>query len=132
MNILIVDDDATLRDQMARFLENHDHVVTTAEDGIIALEMTEKIACDCCITDLKMPNMDGMDLLKAIKRKKPDTPVIVMAGYGNLGSTLKAKQLGALDFVFKPFRMGRILEIINKIESKDGKGGSDSRRTFAA
>lgn len=124
MNILIVDDDATLIQQMARFLSNRGHYTTTARTGREALEILARQRIELCITDLRMPGMTGQELLETIKEAHPATRVVIMTGYASPEAVREASRHGALDFIQKPFRMKQVLEILTRKQGSANSGGS--------
>ena len=102
LQILLVDDDADVRDTIARFLTARHHEVSQADSGERALSRLEKQAFDIVITDLKMPGMDGFQLLERIKEDVPGTEVIVITAFGEVRSAVTAIKTGAFDFFTKP------------------------------
>ncbi|MDP8205685.1 MAG: diguanylate cyclase [Candidatus Electryonea clarkiae] len=104
-NLLVVDDDSEVRGLMRQVLEAEGtYDIIEAEDGIDALEKLEQNTFDMVISDVKMPNMDGIELLKEIRKTSPDLPVIIATAYGgDMGP--KALSLGADDFLYLPFRI---------------------------
>ena len=102
--ILIVDDEADLRLLLAREIGDRGYEVVAAVDGAQAMEEMGRGDFDVVLTDVRMPGMDGMSLTKWIKRTRPDTGVIVMAGYTSIESAAIAIHLGAFDYLQKPIR----------------------------
>ncbi len=115
MKLLLVDDNAILLEQMSKFLGKQGHQVTTASDGEKALEILSRESFETCFTDLKMPGIQGDELLKMILQRHPGTKVIIMTAYGSVKIALKAVKDGAYDFIHKPFQMEQIIEIIDRI-----------------
>ena len=101
--ICVIDDKAVVRESVAATLERADHYLTTFADSTKALESIRRTNYDLIITDLKMPRMDGLALIRAVREAKCDTPIIVMTAYGTVGTAVEAMKLGAFDFVQKPF-----------------------------
>ena len=103
-HILVVDDEADVRHLLAREIEERGHEVVAVSDGAEAMEEIGQGNFDVVLTDVRMPGMDGMALTDWIKRTRPDTEVIVMAGYTSIESAAIAIHLGAFDYLQKPFR----------------------------
>ena len=103
--ILVVDDEETIRALLAEALGQEGYEVTTAADGQEALEYLENQVYDLVITDLVMPRADGVEVLLGARRINPQTPVIVMTGYPTAENLLRFVNLGASDFITKPFNL---------------------------
>lgn len=103
--ILIVDDENSMRELLGIMLENEGFQTLKARDGLAALETfkTEHETIDLVIQDLKMPGLDGVDLLRDLKRLRPDIPVIVITAFSTWDSAVEAMRLGAYDYIRKPF-----------------------------
>lgn len=106
--ILIVDDEATLRDSITVGLTNEQYEPVAVADGYKAIEKIEQEDWDLALVDLKMPGMDGMEVLTRIRERKPDIPVIIITGYGTVESAVQAMKLGAVDYLMKPFTMDEL------------------------
>ncbi len=102
--ILIVEDDPIIRKSEALFLESSGYGVLLAENGRVGLEMFRQEQPDIVLLDLRMPEIDGLEVLDTITRESPDTPVIVVSGVGTMDDAIKALKLGAWDFLSKPIR----------------------------
>jgi two-component system response regulator HydG len=117
--ILIVDDEQIIRSVLKRKLEQStSYNVLTAEDGVPALEIFEQQPVDLVISDLIMSRMNGIELLRNLKRLDPKIPVIIITGYGTLDDAIEAIKLGAEDFIKKPFDMNDVVVTIEKTFSK--------------
>ncbi|MCK5146310.1 sigma-54-dependent Fis family transcriptional regulator [bacterium] len=103
MYICIIDDNETLRQGMMEILRHEGHKVLTTADADDGLSILEKYPIDLIITDYKMDNMNGLELLKAAKKLSPDTGVIVITAYGTIELAVDAMKAGAWDFITKPF-----------------------------
>jgi len=101
--ILVVDDEKTLRSIVSKALAKLGHRCVTAANGEEALALANKRAFDLVITDLKMPKMDGLILIEWLRKGRPEIPIIIMTGYGDLQSARKALRLGVSDYLVKPF-----------------------------
>jgi PAS domain S-box-containing protein len=100
--ILLVDDEEILRESILDFLEDRDYQVVTAENGHVALELFKQEKPDLILSDLRMPEMDGLELLAEITAISPETPFVVVSGTGRISDTVQALQLGAWDYILKP------------------------------
>ena len=114
-SILIVDDEEIIRNVLKRKLEQStEFIVHTAPDGVPALETFKRERIDLVISDLMMSDMNGIELLRNLKRIKPAVPVIIITGYGTLDDAIEAIHLGAEDFIKKPFDINDVIETIEK------------------
>jgi DNA-binding NtrC family response regulator len=117
MKILVVDDEKIKRVTLADDLATQGHEVVTAADGTEALDWLARQPCDVVVTDVKMPRMDGLELLKRIKRgPHGNMEVIIMTAYGSIQMAVEAVKLGAFDFLTKPFRNEDIFPLLARIE----------------
>ena len=124
--VLVVDDEAVIREGIRRILENSDFQVETCASGRLALEMIQEKDFDLVITDLKMPGMGGMEVLKTIKILQPEVPVLIITGYSTVDTAVEAMKNGAVDYVAKPFTPEALLEKVAKaLEEKDGVSRRD-------
>lgn len=112
--ILVVDDEAVIREAMRRILETEGYQAEVAPSGHLALEKLQEEDFHLVISDLKMPGMNGMDVLKAIKILQPEVPVIIITGYSTIDSAVDAMKNGAFDYLSKPFSPDQILEKVHK------------------
>ena len=112
--IAVVDDKEILRDSLQQALSREDHVVTTFADPLEALEKVRSENFDVILTDLKMPQMDGLALVREIRSAGSDTPVIVMTAFATIGTAVEAMKLGAFDYVQKPFEVQTLSVLIEK------------------
>ncbi|GKS57180.1 acetoacetate metabolism regulatory protein AtoC [Nitrospira sp.] len=117
--ILVVDDEPSLRDVLSIMLKKAGYATNTASDGEEAVTQIGKEIYDLVITDLKMPGMGGMDVLKAVKSSSPDTVVLVVTAFGSAESAVEAMKLGAYDYLTKPFQIDEVqLTIRNALEKR--------------
>jgi two-component system response regulator HydG len=100
--ILVVDDEASARSGLEKLLKQSGYDVATAADGVLALEVAAEHAPDVVVTDLKMPNMDGMTLLAKLREQDPDLPIVVTTAFGDVNAAVDAMRKGAADFITKP------------------------------
>lgn len=112
-NILLVDDEEDIRDVLSISLEDRGYRIYTAENGQTALELYDRIKPTIVITDIKMPGLDGIELLRKLKQRNPDIEVIMITGHGDLDLAIQSLKLEATDFVTKPINED-ILEIALK------------------
>jgi excisionase family DNA binding protein len=107
--VLVVDDEASIRDLLAKTLALAEYDVDLAPDGRAALERLRIIPYDLLITDLKMPGVDGLTVIKEARRLKTDIPVIIITGFSTESSAIEAVNLGVSGYLTKPFRVPRVL-----------------------
>jgi excisionase family DNA binding protein len=107
--ILVVDDEQAVRDLLAKTLTMADYDVDSAPDGASAIDRLRAVEYDLLITDLKMPGMDGLSVIREARRAAPDLPVIIITGYSTEASAIEAINLGVAGYLTKPFRLPRIL-----------------------
>lgn len=112
--ILLVDDEIGIRDFFQDYLENCDFDVVTAEDGMEGLQKFKKGQFDLVISDMMMPRMIGLDLLKNIKNIKPEQKVILMTGVTEDSMKEKAKAAGCFEYITKPLRLADVEEKISE------------------
>ena len=114
ISILVADDDTIIVETLTSALKRLGFKTTPAFDGQEALSLYEEEAFDIVITDLQMPKMDGMELLKTIKQKNEEAIVLVITGYGTIRSAVEAVKAGAFDFIPKPFQLDELEIVLNK------------------
>jgi excisionase family DNA binding protein len=112
--VLVVDDEATIRDLLSKTLALAEYDVDMAPDGRTALERLRIIPYDLLITDLKMPGVDGLTVIREARRLKADLPVIIITGFSNEASAIEAVNLGVSGYLTKPFRVPRVLAAASK------------------
>ncbi|MDR2039665.1 MAG: sigma-54 dependent transcriptional regulator [Bacteroidales bacterium] len=118
--ILVIDDERSIRNTLKEVLEYENHEVDTAVDGIEGIEMFGKGKYELVLCDIKMPNMDGMEVLEKILDMPGDAPVVMISGHGNIDTAVEAIKKGAFDFIEKPLDLNRLLITIrNAIEKKE-------------
>ena len=122
--ILIIDDERGIRNTLREILADEGYEVDVAENGKQGLEMAQAKAYDLIFTDIKMPEMDGIELLTALKSGEEaiETPVVMISGHGDVETAVQALKIGAYDFLLKPLDLNRILITTkNALESKNLK-----------
>lgn len=113
--ILVIDDEIYIRDSMIGFLEDFGFEVIEAENGSIGLDMFIKHQPDLILCDLRMPEMDGLEVLANVTEKNPKIPIIIVSGAGNIADTVEALRLGAWDYIIKPIQdMNVLYHAVNK------------------
>ena len=115
--ILVIDDEQAIRKALKEILEYEKHDVELAKDGFEGLEAIKKNKYDLVLLDIKMPKLDGIEVLKKIQEIKPDLPVVMITGHGTVETAVEAIKLGAYDFLEKPLELNRLLVTIrNSLE----------------
>ncbi|MDP6980166.1 MAG: sigma-54 dependent transcriptional regulator [Myxococcota bacterium] len=117
--ILIVDDDDALRESLELILASEGYAVTTACDGNQALTRVEEVPIDIVLCDVRMPGLDGFELLPQIARRLPGVPVVMMSAYGSEDLAIEAMKLGAYDYVAKPFQPPEVLLTLRKAMERE-------------
>ena len=110
-NILIVDDEEVVRLSHLRSLEGSNCSTRAAGDGREALKVMEQSPADVVLLDLRMPDLDGMDVLKVIKKRWPDSEVVVITGYPSLETAKEAVRLGAFNYLTKPLAPNEVIKV---------------------
>lgn len=116
--ILIVDDDQTMKNSLLEWFESENHQARAAASGEEAMEMMADESFNIVITDLRMPGIDGLELLRYVRREHRDTEVIIMTAYGSVPTAVNAMKEGAYDYVVKPFAPEEIDMIVKKITDR--------------
>ena len=112
--ILVVDDEAGMRQVMLNVLKIEGHQLFSAEDGAQAIEKTKAVRPDLVMLDMRLPDMDGLEILTEIKKMLPETPVIMLSGFGDVESAVEAIKLGAFDYISKPFKVDEVIKQVRK------------------
>ena len=108
LTVLVVEDDQATRRLYKFLLSSRGHTVIEAEDGLIALQQLAQQHCDLVITDMNMPHMDGLELIRAIRRDFTDTYVIMVTAFGTPDIEKQAMRVGANDYLAKPFEFDEL------------------------
>ena len=122
--LLIIDDERGIRNTLKEILADEGHEVDVAENGKLGLEMAQAKSFDLIFSDIKMPEMDGIEFLTALKSgdEPSDAPIVMISGHGDVETAVQALKLGAYDFLLKPLDLNRILITTkNALESKNLK-----------
>ena len=118
LSIMIVDDEMIVRESFLHWFEKIGHKVETASSGIEALEKLEEFPFEVLFVDIKMPKMDGIELMGIVKKEYPDTNVIIITAYGSIETAVKAMKLGASDYLLKPFKPDQLSLVMEKIANQ--------------
>ena len=119
--ILIIEDEASIRRVLVKILteENTQYEVFEAEDGLAGTEMIKNADFDLVLCDIKMPKMDGVEVLEAVKKIKPEIPMVMISGHGDLDTAVNTMRMGAFDYISKPPDLNRLLNTIrNALDKK--------------
>lgn len=120
--ILIIEDESAIRRVLKKIIseENDSYQVEEAEDGLVGLDMISKSDFDLVLCDIKMPKMDGVEVLEKIKNFKPEIPIIMISGHGDLDTAVNTMRLGAFDYISKPPDLNRLLNTVrNALDRKE-------------
>ncbi len=112
--ILIIEDEAAIRRVLVKILseENQGYEVFEAEDGLAGMEKIKKEDFDLVLCDIKMPKMDGVEVLEAVKKIKPEIPIVMISGHGDLETAVNTMKMGAFDYISKPPDLNRLLNTV--------------------
>jgi len=116
--VLIVDDDKLLREELAKDLKRSFFNVLEASDGMTALELINEEKVDIMLLDVKLPDMDGLELLKRVKRQRPDCEVIVITGFGSEDIAIQSLREGAIDYLEKPIKIDDLTAAVGRAHEK--------------
>ena len=121
--VIVVDDDEAVLDSLQVMLEADGFAVETFDRARALLERYDRAGHSCIVTDVRMPDMDGLALLQALKARGPLPPVIVMTGHGDVPLAVRAMKLGARDFLEKPFDPGALIRSIRELLAPPAPAG---------
>jgi len=113
--ILVVDDEAALRTVLSSELHTEGYLVSTASDGDEAIDLLQSHSYDLILLDIKMPRVDGFQVLRFVKEKLPHIKVIMLTGFADLKNAIESKKLGAEDFISKPYDLIDLLATIERV-----------------
>jgi DNA-binding NtrC family response regulator len=114
VKVLIIDDDPSIRNMLSIVLKNEGYEVDAVESAIVALKKLKKEMVDLIISDIKMPEISGIELLRKVKSIDQEIPVIMITGFASTNDAVEAMKLGAEDYIIKPFNLDELKIIINK------------------
>jgi len=121
-NILVIDDEEIIHSSLRKILTRNGHQVTTTLEAAKGLELIESHDYDLVISDLMMPNMNGIELLEALRDRSIRTPVLMLTGYPTIRTAVQALRLGAVDYLAKPFTRHELLAPINRVLRRSNAG----------
>ncbi len=129
MRVLVVDDDSVFREELATLLSDWGHAVKAVSSGPKAIEELEATELDVVFSDLRMPRMNGVELLRIIRERWPRTYVVVITGYATIETAVEAMKLGAFDYLRKPFRSEHVEKVMDLIQEERvfSSGGTPER-----
>ena len=112
--ILLIEDEAAIRRVLVKILseESDSYAVIEAEDGLAGVELVKNEDFDLILCDIKMPKMDGVEVLEAVKKIKPEIPIVMISGHGDLDTAVNTMRLGAFDYISKPPDLNRLLNTV--------------------
>jgi len=119
MHVLLIDDERAIRRALKEILEFEGCLVTEAENGAQALQHLQDQTFDLLFSDVKMPQMDGIELLDAIQSQGIDTPIIMISGHGTVENAVACIKKGAFDFIEKPLDLNRILVLLRQVKDRN-------------
>ncbi|AXT19369.1 response regulator [Flavobacteriaceae bacterium AU392] len=120
--ILVIEDESAIRRVLVKILseENDTYELDEAEDGLVGIDKIKKDDFDLVLCDIKMPKMDGVEVLEAVKKIKPEIPMIMISGHGDLDTAVNTMRLGAFDYISKPPDLNRLLNTVrNALDRKE-------------
>ena len=130
-DILVIDDELTVCRSCQKLLNEDGYDVSIALSGYEGLERARKGDFDLAIVDLRMPDIDGMKVVGAIRKERPGMAVIIMTGYGTIASAVTAMKLGAADYISKPFTPDEMITVVRKaLQEKEYEAGEDDVGTL--
>ena len=129
--IIIVEDERNVRMMYRAALETEGFDVTEAESGAIAVEKFAQATFDVAVLDLRMPEMDGLELLEVMRDKNIKTPAVIITAYGDVPNAVKAMKLGAIDFLAKPVTPEQLRALLNEVIERHAPSPSQDRKSSA-
>jgi two-component system response regulator RegA len=128
-SLLIVEDDKLFLQRLARAMEGRGFTVTTAETVADGLNKVDQIGPSFAVVDMRLGDGDGLDVISALKRRRPDARAIVLTGYGNIATAVNAVKLGAVDYLAKPADAD---DVVNALLAIDSKGAQPPANPMSA
>lgn len=124
-NVYVIDDDSAMRDSLDFLLGSAGFNVRLFDSALIFLETLPNLAFGCVVSDIRMPGMDGIDLLRRLKTEPKTLPIVIMTGHGDIPLAVEAMKLGAIDFLEKPFEDERLILMISDALSQAANYSKD-------
>jgi DNA-binding NtrC family response regulator len=122
INVLVIDDEQIVLDSVKKILTAEHYTVEVSLSGVAGIKMAVEKPVDLVLTDIRMPDIGGLIVLRDIKRTKPDLPVVIITGYGTVRSAIQAMKLGAADYIEKPFSPDKLIAAVSAVmAAKDAK-----------
>ncbi len=118
--ILAIDDEKNIRHLLRNELTLEGFDVTTAKSGEEGLKILKDKHFDVVLLDIKLPQMNGIEVLRNLKQKSPNTEVIMITGYGDIQTAVESMKLGARDYITKPFKLSELLALVNDVATENG------------
>lgn len=126
MTLLLADDDDVYRERLARAIGARGHSVITARNGAEAILLSSQSEMDAAILDLKMPEHNGIDVLRAIMKSRPHMRILIHTGYGSIATAMEAVRLGAIDYLIKPTDVDSLLSALDPNQEELAKASAVS------
>ncbi|MCK5125307.1 MAG: response regulator [candidate division Zixibacteria bacterium] len=126
LQVLVIDDEQIVLDSVVKHLRKEDYTIKTVLSAPVALEAINSNPPDIILTDLMMPEIDGLELMKIVKEKHPQIPIIMVTGYATINTALQATQLGAFDYIAKPFTRSELQTVVRRAE-KLARGKAEAK-----
>jgi two-component system response regulator FixJ len=114
LTIYIVDDDEFVRDSLRALLEASNYATAAYDSGVAFLDVANSLSKGCVLLDVRMQGLDGLEVQQRLRDKRPDMPVVIITGHGDVPMAVKAMKAGAVDFIEKPFTEGALLECVGR------------------
>jgi two-component system response regulator FixJ len=114
LSVFIVDDDEFVRDSLQALLDASGYTTGSYDSGVAFLEVAKDLGKGCVLLDVRMPKMDGLEVQVRLRGLRPDLPVVIITGHGDVPMAVRAMKAGAVDFVEKPFAEGMLLECVER------------------
>lgn len=124
-NVYVIDDDPAMRDSLDFLLNSAGFNVRLFDNALTFLEAMPSLAFGCVVSDVRMPGMDGIDLLRELKKESKALPIVIMTGNGDIPLAVEAMKLGAIDFLEKPFEDERLIIMISAALSEAASHAKD-------
>ena len=133
ISILVVDDEILIRDLLYDFFSSHGYKVHLAENGRVALEIIDKVDFNVALLDLKMPEINGLEVAKVISSKKPAVPIVIMTAFPSLDSAIDAIKYDVYEYIVKPFKIAQLFKVVESaIREYNARTSSNYSRTKSA